>query len=191
MSSKHHVGLQMQMEGSPRDPRVEHQGTTGAAMETEQTQQGGPLHAALLADHAALEEALQRFCVALSVGSEDEAHALWRNFELDVGSHLRAEEKLILPVFERAYPHHGALLRRHHDELRRALESISVDLSRGLLEVEQVAKLLEVLGHHARHEEVVFYYWARLHLDEKMARRVVEQLRAGTKRRDGKYWHGR
>jgi len=148
-----------------------------------ETEGGGRLNAALIDDHAALESALRRFRAALSSDDEGAAETLWESITSELGAHLRAEEKLILPTFERAYPHHGAMILRHHDELRKALESMSVELSRGRLEVHAVDTLLEVLQRHARHEEVVFYYWARLHLDDKSAKRVVEQLRATSPRR--------
>jgi hypothetical protein len=153
-------------------------------MEAGVTEGGGRLNAALLADHAALEAALKRFCSVLSTGSPEIAQGLWDAITSDLGAHLRAEERHILPVFERAYPHHGAMIRRHHDELRRALEAMSVELSRDRLEPSAVDGLLEVLRRHARHEEVVFYYWARLHLDDQSAERVVEKLHATKPRRD-------
>lgn len=155
-------------------------------MNPEATEGGRRLNAALIADHAALEATLRRISADLRSGQADQVLPAWQTIEFDLGAHLRAEEQLILPTFERAYPHHAALIRRHHDEIRRLLECMSVEMSRGTLGAHAVDTLLELLQRHARHEEVVFYYWAQLHLDEEDAQRAAERLRAASPRRERK-----
>jgi hypothetical protein len=98
----------------------------------------------------------------------------YRRFEHEVLAHLAAEEELLLPAYARHAPDDARELEEDHEELRRLLYRIAIDVELHVVRAATVDQLIARLREHAAHEEQGLYTWAAGALDA-LAR---DQLRA-------------
>jgi hypothetical protein len=118
----------------------------------------GPEH------HVELEAACEdlRSCVRA-----DDARGLitrFRSFEHAVLAHLQAEEVEVLPAYARAACADAAAIRAAHEEVRRQLFRIGIEVELHCARAESLERLVDTLRSHAAHEDRGMYPWAREHL---------------------------
>lgn len=101
----------------------------------------------------------------------------YRRFEQEILEHLRAEEELLLPGYAEFAPHDARKLREEHDELRRALFRIGVDVELHAVRVHHVDHLIAELRAHAAHEDTGLYTWAAAHLSAVKAEQLLDRIR--------------
>jgi hemerythrin-like domain-containing protein len=136
----------------------------------------------LLPEHHLRLERLLDEVRALARGDDHRAFCLgWARFEHELGAHLRAEERHLLPAFSEHYPVEAKALLAEHDELRRLVEQLAVDAELHLLRAERANQLIERLRAHAKREDALLYTWASRHLRRGLSLRptleALEQLR--------------
>lgn len=136
------------------------------------------LEEALEADHFELEARFRQALSALRRGDSGDVRARWLALERALGAHMRAEEQHVLPAFEKRFPHDAARIRREHQEIRRSLEQLGVELDLHALREQAASDFLDLLGEHAAHEQSVLYAWAQVQLSEHDRRSVLGRLRA-------------
>lgn len=141
--------------------------------------EGGPneLASALQADHQALEVTFEHVLTTLRGGDPEAVRQAWLAMEADVNAHLKAEEELILPGFEKTHASEAAHIRHDHAAIRAALEQLGVELDLHQLRMETADEFIRTLRRHAEREDVAFYRWAQEHLAESERRTVLGRLR--------------
>lgn len=130
--------------------------------------------------HVALEVALR----LRKVSTTDAAAARDRFlqfFEDEAREHFRAEEELLLPAFARHVPADDPDIVRvliEHVELRRR----AADLTRGMVDADELHALGDLLNDHVRHEERTLYprIEAALEGEELVALGAVLDAEGGT-----------
>jgi hypothetical protein len=131
----------------------------------------------LLPDHHCKIEAA---CEALRACTyADEPHDLvvrYRSFEREVLEHLKAEEDSILPEYEKYAPVDAAMVSAAHDDLRRQLFRIGVDVELHCVRAEALEHLVQTLRSHAAHEDRGMYPWAETHLPPQTLRELFDRI---------------
>ena len=129
----------------------------------------------LLAEHhRAMEAACTELLGHTYADEPFELVAEYRRFEREVRAHLAAEEDLLLPRYAQHAPDDARKLLDDHEELRRLLYRIGVDVELHIVRAATVDQLVARLRAHAAHEDAGLYAWAAGGLDA----RVRDQLRA-------------
>ena len=124
-------------------------------------------------DHHRLDAVLAQASDALEAGKVDEARRLFGEFRTGLLRHIRMEEEVLFPAFDRAtgVGEGGptAVMRMEHREIQRVLESMALHLvgsevtPGGFGALQQ--SLLGVLGdHNAKEEHIVYPLTDRHHL---------------------------
>lgn len=88
----------------------------------------------------------------------------WSRFEAAVVAHIQLEEDQILPAFRLAMPDEARLIVRDHEEIRRFLVAVGVEVELHLLRLGTTGPLIDRVRAHARREEQLMYPWAERHL---------------------------
>lgn len=132
---------------------------------------------ALKADHVALESTFEHVLTTMQGGDPESVRAAWLGMESDLLAHLKVEEELILPGFEKAFPKEAGFIREDHVAIRAALEQLGVDLDLHTLRKETADLFIEKLRKHAEREDHAFYRWAEEHLSEATRQSVFGRLR--------------
>ena len=90
--------------------------------------------------------------------------AAWRLFEARMVGHMAAEEDLVLDAYAHDFPDDARLIRQQHDELRRMLTPLAIEVELHMIRADTIERLLTALRAHAMHEEAQLYPWAERHL---------------------------
>ena len=121
--------------------------------------------ARFFADH---HERIEAECNALRAcaNTEDsfELLARYRAFERAVLEHLQYEETGLLPGYEKYAPADAAAIRDVHDDLRRQLFKIGVEVELHCVRGETLDRIIATLRAHAAREEYGLYAWAEANL---------------------------
>lgn len=150
-------------------------------------------HAGVLARLDSLEAALPR--VRAQALRPEPLRALIAHLERQFATHMAAEEAVLYPVLERAFPEAGASLRplhQEHAELRALLAALAVTLAqpanraRDERVVVQVRDFTDLLRLHIRKEESFVFDLSERVLNARelrgLARRLVPFLPANSPR---------
>lgn len=137
----------------------------------------------LFADH---HEEIEAACRALkaAIYTDDPANliARFRTLERATLEHMSAEEEEILPAYEKTMPADASRILATHDELRRQLMRLAIDVELHAVRAHQLERLIATLREHARQEDLYMYAWAQIHLPLRTKRvlfkRIGRSLRA-------------
>lgn len=119
-------------------------------------------------------------CELLGRTYADEPAALvteYRRFEHEMLEHLRVEEELLFPEYAEYAPGDARKLRYEHDELRRMLFRVGVDVELHTVRAHHVDRLITELRAHGAREEEGLYAWAAMHLSAPAKQHVSERIR--------------
>jgi hypothetical protein len=144
-------------------------------------ERGETVTAYVVAELDCLEELLEELAAAVETGHLSEARALVRRFELALEQHVRAEEDLLLPVFEARTGVDGpaASLRAEHRDAERGAglmrEALATDdlsaFDDGLRFLRQILP-----GHNSK--EHILYPAVDMLLSEPERARLMQRLRS-------------
>lgn len=117
---------------------------------------------ALAWDHDRLDALEQRAFRLLESGDAPAARQAWAEFALGLKRHIRFEEELLFPAFERSLglpADHGptAVMRLEHRDIEALLEAIGRGFAGDGAGLSLRADLHDVLGQHNEKEEQVLY----------------------------------
>lgn len=154
-------------------------------MELQKVGTGAELLVALKKDHAALETHFRRVLASFRSGELDLVRNAWLQMEADLRAHLCSEEEFMLPAFERSAPHEAAAVREQHEQIRKQLDALGIQLDLHTLSASAADVFLNTLREHANHEEVTLYQWAAQELSDENRRSVLDRLRAWRRPQSG------
>jgi len=100
----------------------------------------------------------------------------YRNLERAVLEHMEAEEQTILPAYERLFPEDARAILATHDELRRQLYRLGIDVELHAIRLESIDQLLATLSAHVVQEDRAMYPWAQRCLPASSRREVFERI---------------
>lgn len=132
-------------------------------------------------DHVRLDEMLEQVVDKLEGGDAVAARAVFAEFACGIGRHMRAEEQVLFPAFERATGMTGGpvvVMCGEHDSLRQLLHRIVAELSANDAQTahDDVRDLMELLGSHNVKEENVIYPRTDDQLDAQARDELVRQM---------------
>lgn len=107
---------------------------------------------------------IEEACLALlSAGFADDSRDLvrcWSDIERRLLDHMAAEERSLLPAYQREAPESAQELRDQHARLREQASEIGVAIQLHTIRCEQLEDFVATLRAHARREEASLYRWA-------------------------------
>jgi hemerythrin-like domain-containing protein len=118
-----------------------------------------------LADHRRLEDLFEQLLDAFESGAREELSPLWTRFESDLGRHMDAEERFLLPAFAAINAKEAAAIRADHQKIRCQLAELGVGVDLHIVRLAVASELVEHLRAHAHREDKLLYQWADEHLD--------------------------
>jgi hemerythrin-like domain-containing protein len=128
-------------------------------------------------DHERLRALFARLIDEFREGDRDELRRTFSEFEAGLLAHFAAEERHLLPLFERSAPIDAAALRNEHDFFRRTLDELGVGVDLHSVKLDVAQGFVDALSEHARREDSKLYLWAERGLDsagrEALARDLV------------------
>lgn len=131
----------------------------------------------LFADH---HEKIEQACEALRASIyTDDSHELmmrFRSFEHAMLEHMAAEEEQILPAYAEDAPDEAAAVRATHDDLRRQLYRIGVEVELHCVRASTLEQIIKTLRAHAAREDGQMYPWAQVHLPARTKRDLVKRI---------------
>lgn len=131
----------------------------------------------LFADH---HEQIEKACGSLraAIYAEDpiELVSRFRTLEHAVLEHMAAEEEQILPAYAVERPDDAAAIRTTHEELRRRLYELGIEVELRCVRAESLERLVEALRTHAAREDLQMYPWAQVHLPARTKRELVKRI---------------
>ena len=130
----------------------------------------------LHSDHAGLEALFEELLEEFADGHQREIRSTWTEFERRLLVHFDAEERFILPLFERVNPEETAAVRAEHAQIRKLLGDLGVGVDLHLVRLELARELIDFLRAHAQREEVLLYRWAARELDATARVAVAQEL---------------
>jgi iron-sulfur cluster repair protein YtfE (RIC family) len=131
------------------------------------------------ADHARLDAVLERVLEAAMLDDWALARKHFAGFDRGLRRHIRAEEDLLFPAFERAVPGGGPveLMRHEHRTIEGILNEIGAALGDALPIEERVDRLRAVLSGHNLKEEQMLYPACDAELPSPARERLLEESR--------------
>lgn len=115
----------------------------------------------LVADHLRLDALFDDLVNASEAGgARDLIGTLWTRFENAVFAHFEAEEKHLFPALGATHPTEVELLRTQHEQLRKRLLELDVEVDLHLIRHPTVLSIVRELREHASLEERTVYPWA-------------------------------
>ena len=113
-------------------------------------------------DHDRLDSLFDAMRHASADGRLSDATSLFAQFRVGLERHIRIEEELVFPEFERlarmpAKSGPTAVMRNEHREIERLLGAVAERLAQGRDASVEAAELVRVLGAHNVKEESVLY----------------------------------
>lgn len=107
---------------------------------------------------------IEETCLAvLGAGLADDPRDLvqcWSAVEHQLVDHMMAEERFLLPSYQRTDPETAQALRDQHARLRDRASEIGIAIQLHTIRCEQLEDFVAELRAHARDEEASLYRWA-------------------------------
>jgi hypothetical protein len=100
-------------------------------------------------------------------------------FLRELDAHLEAEERWLLPPFERVRPLSGEAIRALHAEVRSAAARVAKLLVAGSVDEKPFHELDELLARHCTSEESDLYRFSETAIGEGDSRAVLQTIEAG------------
>jgi hemerythrin-like domain-containing protein len=116
-------------------------------------------------DHRRLERLFEALVACAQQGDPLALRARWSQFEGDLLRHLAEEEATMLPAFARQRPEEARRIREEHEDIRRAVLELGIDLDLHLLRESTVREFVDRLREHARREDASLYRWVHRQID--------------------------
>ncbi len=110
-------------------------------------------------DHARFADAYAGLRAACQKGEWADVREQFRIFAEALRAHMDAEEQHVVPAFRDVRPNPAATIVAEHDELRRQLEAISLDVDRHAVPTAQIEELIQRVRAHEVREERLLYPW--------------------------------
>lgn len=129
----------------------------------------------LLADHRHLNALFSQLLDDMHAGEWPICQETWSHFERELLDHIDAEERFVLPSFQRVNPSETAKLQDEHATVRSLLVDIGVGLELHTVKEEHVQRLVELLRSHAAREDALLYRWAS-QLPKELQKEVFDRL---------------
>lgn len=126
--------------------------------------------------HCQIEAACDALRASAVTDDPRDVTTCYRSLERAVLEHLRAEEDSILPAYAEHAPADAESIHAAHDELRRQLFRIGVDVELHCVRAEALDRLVAGLRAHAAHEDREMYPWAEAHLSTPTKRELFERM---------------
>jgi len=144
----------------------------------------GGLRTLLVRDHERLEALFAQLLDGFREGDRDELRELWTRFDAGLLAHLAAEERYLMPLFERVQPGEAAALLAEHATFRRTLEELGVGVDLHTVKLNVAQAFVDLLRAHAQREDRLLYRWAEREVgepgQEAMARELTEDADQST-----------
>lgn len=119
----------------------------------------------LRAEHARLEGVYATLLSAYRDGDWAVVRAHWQVFESALRAHMETEEQQVFPAFRATNPEEARGLLSEHDELRRQLEVLGVNIELHAVTEADAEALVRRLRAHGEREERFFYPWIAVALE--------------------------
>ena len=137
-------------------------------------------------DHDRLDSLLAAHAEALRSGRMDEAWQRFREFSAGLRHHIRMEEEVLFPAFEKAMQDGGCgpttVMRQEHRMIEALLDRMAAamaDPGAGLAPRELLRRdLLELLGEHNAKEEHIVYPLTDLHHPGSERQELIRRMQA-------------
>jgi len=127
-------------------------------------------------DHRRLDALFEELLNRVHIDDAAAARQAWTAFEHGLMTHIEAEERHMIPIFERRDPDEAAALLVEHAKIRSLLAELGVMLDLHALREEKVEELVGFLRAHAAREEAALYRWADSDLPEVPKTSILERL---------------
>jgi len=117
----------------------------------------------LVSDHHELERIVRDLVAAFDKGVPEDLVSSWTRFETTLVRHMGAEERFVLPLFERGHATVAAEIRADHLEFRQRLAEMRSDLGLHFGRLPSAQRFLARLAEHSAREDRVLYSWIASH----------------------------
>ena len=128
-------------------------------------------------DHVRLDALFEELLNRVHVDDRNAIRETWTAFEEGLLAHMRAEERDMIPIFQRHDPAEAAEIVAEHAKVRSLLAELGVMLDIHALREERVEVLIALLRAHAAREDASLYKWADSELPYAPKASIVERLR--------------
>lgn len=132
----------------------------------------------LLADHRAIETALQVILEAARANDQETLSVVWTEFERRLTNHIEGEETLLLPAFEAQHAEEVRSVREEHEQIRTLISKLGVLTDLHAVRLDDLQALQDLLKAHAETEEKGIYQLAEQSRDLAPLQSLVRQLKA-------------
>lgn len=122
-------------------------------------------------EHEQLEQLLVRLAEDSDSRDPRELQETWSAFERSLTSHLRTEERQLLPRFVASHPDEVRSVLAQHRLIREQVAELGVRVDLHAARKNALLLLIRTLRDHARAEERTLYGWVETGLPEREARR--------------------
>jgi hypothetical protein len=128
-------------------------------------------------DHVRLDALFEELLNRVHVDERSATREVWAAFEEGLLAHMLAEERDMIPIFQRHDPAEAAEIVAEHGRVRSLLAELGVMLDIHALREETVEALITLLRAHAARENAALYKWADRELPEAPKASILERLR--------------
>jgi hemerythrin-like domain-containing protein len=128
--------------------------------EPQPSRQTRGLRAQMVADHERLSRLFDQVLIAFQEGDQQNAAALWSQFETGLRNHFDFEELHLFPKFQVLNPVEIAALQAEHAHMLSMLEELSIGVDLHLTRSDMVEDFVARLRAHAEREDALLYRWA-------------------------------
>lgn len=129
-----------------------------------------------LADHARLESLLEGLLAAFEANDREDMAKLWTAFEAGLNAHLDAEERYLIPAFERDYPEEARVILAEHEHIRSRLIELGTQLDLHIVRLTATRAFIDELRAHAANEDRLLYQWSDTHFKDDNRAPILEAL---------------
>lgn len=140
------------------------------------------LRETLEATHTRLERDFDLFLASAKMCDPERMKLTFDALERELCSHMVMEEELMFPLFGLEADREAAALRAEHNEIRRMLDQIAVDLELHAVDEARIAAFTRLQRAHANREHALLYPWIDTRLPRQSKNRIVDRLRASFRR---------
>lgn len=135
------------------------------------------LCAAMRFDHERLTISTRHFLECVLFGRSDIVEQAFRRVCNDILLHIEAEQKFILPAFEKEYPEAAQAIHDDHALIRALLVTIYDQISRRAIAPDVVRKLIEAVRQNGDRECQELYPWAETGVSPIDSKAAIELVR--------------
>ncbi|HXJ19066.1 MAG TPA: YceI family protein [Polyangia bacterium] len=129
-------------------------------------------------DHQRIRGLLEEIVALASEQDPHDFRETWKTFELDLLTHMHAEEVHVFRAFRHAEPAETKRLMDEHERIRDHLTEVAIALDLHSLRADQVSALAEEVRAHAAREDAVVYPWAARELGKVVQAQIIQALAA-------------